>query len=208
MIALASVLGSSSVLCTPSLAYSLGETLVLAVESGSCEQEKPKTSEGQNDRRTGASFLSLTLRLRDDGTSEIVRATQVDGKLIERQGPATEYVYEIVKDGKSFAVGFLPEGTFALRGFKPENGGREKTGRTDTATVTLNVPGTELDAAKQGKIALRIYKIRPGVELDAISPGVLKKLVTTEKASVQFELSSATIAAQTKEVQRPTESPK
>jgi hypothetical protein len=175
----------------------------------STDQEKPKPAEDQTGRRAGESFLNLTVRLHEDGTSEIIRAKQVDGKLIERRGPATDYVYEIVKDGKPFAVGFLPEGTFSFRGFKPEDGGREKTGTTSSATLNLNVPDTGLDSAKQGKIALRIYKVQLNIQVDILSPEALKKLITTKKASLQFELSGTTIAAQTKELHRlPAEAPK
>jgi hypothetical protein len=180
-----------------------------AVVASAKGQERPKSTPDHSERATGGSFLNLTIRLRDDGTSEILRATQVDGRLIERKLPATNYVYEIVKDGKPFAVGFLPEGSFAWRGFKPLDGGTEKTGKAKSATITLNIPDTDLDSAKLGKIGLRIYEIHPGIELDTINLAVLKKLLADQKAAIQFELPSAAVAAQTKEVRRaPAEGPK
>ncbi len=202
-IGLASMLSPPSavyVQCPTLPAWEVWVRLAIASVSGASGQQKPKaTTQDRSDRKPTESFLNLTVRLREDGTTEIVRATQVDGKLIARQGPATNYIYEITKDGKAYAVGFLPEGAFTLRGFEAQDGGSEKTGRTGSTTVTLNIPDTELESAKQGKIGLRIYKLKAGVAVEAVSPDALGKLVAKQSVSIQFELPGATVAFQVKQ---------
>lgn len=168
--------------------------------TGSCGRQEPQeTLQDRRDRKSTNSFVVLTVKLREDSTTEIVRATQVDGKLIERQVPATKYVYEITKGGKAYAVGFLPEGTFALRGFKDQHHATEKTSETRSATITLNIPDAVLDSAKQGKFGLRIYKLNMGTEVEAISPDALEKLASKGKASIQYELSGTAMASQVRQ---------
>lgn len=150
--------------------------------------------------KSSESFIVLTIRLRDDRASEIVRATQVDGKLIPRQLPVTNYVYEITKDGKPYVVGFLPEGTFGFRGFRDQQTGTEKTGAVRSTTISLNIPNASLDLAKDGKLGLRIYKLSPGSEESATSEEAIVKLVSKQRASIEYELSRAAVAAQVKRV--------
>jgi hypothetical protein len=200
---------------TVMLPFILGLTLLSALlfaqktmVASARAQEKPQAPPDHTDRAAGEAFLNLTIRLHEDGTSEILRATQVEGRLIERKLPVTNYVYEIIKNGKVFAVGFLPDGSFSWRSIKPLEGGNEKTGKTKSATISLYVPNTNLNSAKQGKIGLRIYKIQLGVELETINPGLLKKLLADQKASKQFDLSGAAVAAQTNDAHRvPAEGP-
>jgi hypothetical protein len=165
-------------------------------------QVKPKTSARQAAPTQVESYVNMTLRLHDDGTAEIVRSTQVDGKLIERQGPASEYVYEITKDGRSHSVGFLPQGGFELRGFSdPHSSPKEKRSATNSTTIMLSAPDTSLDALRRGRISLRIYKIKQGMQLETISTNILKRLVIQKTALVQFEVSGAAIARELKSEQ-------
>lgn len=180
-------------------ALNIGAPLAISV-AVSCDRQKPQESlQDRRDRKSTDSFVVLTIKLHEDSTTEIVRATQVDGKLIERQVPATKYVYEITKEGKAYSVGFLPEGTFALRGFRDQHHATEKMSETRSATITLNIPDSALDSAKQGKFGLRIYKLNMESEVEAISPDALEKLASKGKASIQYELSGTAMASQVRQ---------
>jgi hypothetical protein len=174
-----------------------GAPAAIAIRGASRGQEKAKRS-GKASASAAAqveSFVNVTLRLREDEKPEIIRITEVEGKLVERQGPASEYIYEITKDGKAYSVGFLPQGGFGLRGFgDPGDSRKEKKGETKFTTVILSIPNTSLDALRRGRIGLRIYKIKPGVELETISVDRLERLVIDKTASVRAELLGTAIA--------------
>jgi hypothetical protein len=184
--------------CPMFFAWNIGAWMTTSPTVGAEQQTPQETPHDRSVRKSTESFVNLIVRLREDGTTEIVRATQVDGKLIERRVPATNYIYEITKDGNAYAVGFLPEAAFSLRGFRDKANTSEKTAMTRSTTITLNIPDTALDAAKQGRLGLRIYKLNAGTEVEAISLATLKKIVSKENASLQYELSGAAVASQVK----------
>jgi hypothetical protein len=201
-IVVASIISTPSAVCRqrPTFcAWNLGAALATPLSLAGAQQKPQEAPHDRGEGKSTESFVNLTVRLREDGTTEIVRATQVDGKLIERQVPATNYVYEITKEGKAYAVGFLPEGAFSLRGFKDQAHASEKTDLTRSTTIALNIPNAGLDATKQGEFGLRIYKLHAGDELEAITPTTLGKLVSKDKASIQYELSGAAVASQVKQ---------
>src|SRR5216683_922814 len=113
-----SALGAACLKCSARRAWNLGAPLGISLPVAEEPQKPQEVPNNRSDRKSNESFVNLTVKLGEDGSTEIARATQVDGKLIERQVPATNYVYEITKGGKAYSVGFLPEGAFSLRGFK------------------------------------------------------------------------------------------
>jgi hypothetical protein len=165
--------------------------LLLVYPSHQAEQN---SGSKPSDSRT-ESYVNVTLRLWEDGKAEIVRTTQVDGKLIERKGPASEYVYEITKDRKSYSVGFLPQGGFDLRGFSDtRDSSNEKKGETKSTTVILSIANTTLDELRHGRVGLRVYKVKSGQQLEAISPEILKRLTVDKAAFIRSEILGTAVA--------------
>ena len=165
-------------------------------------QAKPSSpGPGGAQDKAAETYVNLTIRLSGGGKIQLLKATEVSGKLVEREGPSSDYVYEITKQGVPQAVGFLPQGGFSLRGFKdPRGDDGEKVASSTSTTVTLSVPHTSLGSVLEGAIGLKIYKIAQGIELETVSFDVIRKLVAKKKVSVEFELSGGILGNQAKEL--------
>jgi hypothetical protein len=165
-------------------------------------QAKPSSAgPGRSQDKSAETYVNLIVRLSGGGKIQLLKATEVSGKLIERQGPSSDYVYEVTKQGVPHAVGFLPQGGFSLRGFKdPRGDDGEKVASSTSTTVTLSIPHMTLASVLEGAIGLKIYKIAPGIELETVSFDLIRKLVAKKKVSVEFELSGGTLANQAKEL--------
>ncbi len=158
-----------------------------------CEpQQRSGAKQTDSERET---YVNVTLRLRTGEKPEIVRTTQVEGKLIVREAPSSKFVYEVVKDNTSYAVGFLPQGGFELRGFSDRTSSREeKKSETSSTTVTLAIPNMRLETLRNGQVGFRIYEIRSGVELEPISKDALKRLVSNKSAFIRSEITGSAVA--------------
>jgi hypothetical protein len=170
--------------------------------SQSPPQAKPNTTNpGRSRDKPAETYVNLTMRLSDGGKIQLLKATEVSGKLIERQGPSSNYVYEVTEKGAAVAVGFLPQGGFSLRGFKdPRGDNGENVASSTSTTVTLNIPHTTLASVLEGAIGLRIYKIAPGIDLETVSSDFIRGLVAKKKASVEFQLLGRALANEAKEL--------
>jgi len=151
-----------------------------------------------SDEDVAGSYVILTVRFGEGTSAETLRATEFKGKLINRQGPSTDYIYEITKNGKAYSVGFLPENSFAFRGFKESSSGQEKTGTTKRGTISLNIPNAKLESVKRGDFGLRIYKVNHGVAVETVSAAALQTLLAEDKVSIKYELSETAMASQIK----------
>jgi hypothetical protein len=165
-------------------------------------QAKPNSSgPSRSQDKSTETYVNLVVRLSSGGKLRLLKATEVSGKLIERQGPSSEYVYEFNKQGVPSAVGFLPQEGFSLRGFKDLHGDDgEKVASSTSTTITLNIPHTTLGSVLEGAIGLKVYKITSGIELETLTFDVIRKLVAKKKASVEFEISGRALANQAKEL--------
>ena len=98
------------------------------------------------------SYLVLVLRLHaNDRSLHVLKATQVSGKLVLRAGPSSKVIYEITKDDRNLVVGFLPEDPLTTRGFASPSDPMENTSQSESATILLNAPSTDLKAARDGR---------------------------------------------------------
>jgi hypothetical protein len=171
--------------------------------SGSVDSSKDfyrfgNQSTKSSDEEVAGSYVILTVRLGEGTSAETLRATEFKGKLINRQGPSTNYIYEITKNGKAYSVGFLPENSFAFRAFREPGSGQEKTGTTKYATISLNIPNAKLESVKRGDFGLKIYKVNHGVPVETMSAAVLETLLAEDKLSIKYELSETAMASQIK----------
>jgi hypothetical protein len=152
-----------------------------------------------HDPALAETYLNLIIKLQENRTPALLKATQVSGKLIMRQGPSSSFIYEITRDGETLAVGFLPEDPFLVRGFtKPGPLQTENIGHSDSATIILNVPHTNTEAAAKGRIGLRFYKVQHGSPIESIDPSILKKLTADGNVSLEFDLPAGTLGSEIK----------
>ena len=133
-------------------------------------------------------FMNFVIRLWDNGSSEIVQAKEVPGKVILRHDRVSDYFYEVTRDGKTFAVGFLPEDPFVTRAFRDTERQGEQRGQAATATIVVNVPETRLAVAKSGKLGIRVYKIDNATGTDEITPAEFEKLRAEGQIALKFEI--------------------
>ncbi len=150
-----------------------------------------QTSAGNGSKSTSPvdSFLNLVIKVHEKSAPEVMKATQVPGKVILRQDAASNYLYEITKDGKTFVVAFLPEDPFVTRAFRDAEHQHEQAGKTSSPTIILNVPQTDLRAAQSGTVGIRLYKVNAGVGLDSISPSAFEDLKSQHQLTLMLDIS-------------------
>jgi hypothetical protein len=145
-----------------------------------CCQDRSCRSPIQNE-----AYLSLAIRLSDKGSSEIIRANVVSGKLVQRNVPATDYLYEVARGQEILAVGFLPKDPFITRAFATLGAG-EKVGPAKSVTIVLNVPSFEKSAGCD--LEIRFYKIKLDDRIQEIDAGVFRRLKEQQHLSLEFEI--------------------
>jgi hypothetical protein len=148
-------------------------------------------------------YLALVLRLQaNDRSLCLVKATQVSGKLVTRAGPSSKAIYEITKDDRNLAVGFLAEDPLTTRGFASSSHPTENTSQSTSATILINAPSVDLDTARHGRLGLRVYTVKSGVRIESINADMLRSLAAEGKIALQFELSRSEFASQIKRLDR------
>lgn len=143
------------------------------------------------------SFLNMVVRVKSNGSSEIVKVAEIQGNLPERGQPTGNSALEINRGHETIGAEFLPEDPFVIRGFiDPKNPQRgEFFGRTDAATIVVNVPKVTLEDAAAGGITLRLYKVSPGDDELATSSltnnvSYLNSLKTQQRLTEQIGISA------------------
>jgi hypothetical protein len=160
-------------------------------------QQKQTVSRAQSASTQG--YLALVLRVHaNDRCLHVLKATEVSGKLVLREGPSSKAIYEITKDDRNLVVGFLPEDPLTARGFASSSDPVENTTQSESATILLNAPFADLKAARDGRLGIRFYTLKSGIRVPSINPEELKALETEGKVTLQFELSQDELASQIK----------
>ena len=138
------------------------------------------------------SFLKLVLKVKADGTSELLSATEMAGEPPLSEEMIGDYVYEVADGDQTLSTEALPD-PFASHSFGgPQD---EKDGhfelRSAEATIVVTVPGRSL-ASPMNKLSVRLYKLKPGSVPGRLNPSALKQL----KAASQLEPAVVTVAPQ------------
>jgi hypothetical protein len=150
----------------------------------------------------GDSYLSLIVKLHDKGPPELVKATEVPGRLIVRKESSSNFIYEITKDGKTFQVGFIPD-PFIVRSFAdPQSEQRENIGKAKSATILLNVPDTDAEAVAKGRIGIKFYKLRDGTpNPETMTIPTFKELRSESRVALQSDLGAEALSGELKRTQ-------
>jgi len=145
------------------------------------------------------SYISLIVKLHDKGPPELVKVTEVSGRLIVRKESPSSFIYEITKDGKTIQVGFIPD-PFMVRSFAdPQGEQKENIGKAKSATILLNVPDTDAEAVAKGRIGIKFYKLREGTRNpESITIPTFTELLSESRLALKGDLGTEALTAEMK----------
>jgi hypothetical protein len=144
-------------------------------------------------------YLAVAIRLRaDDRTPQVVKISEISGRLVPRVAEDSELIYEVVRDGETTTINSLVDDPFTTRGFAVPGGTVEGKSHTESATIFLNIPHANMEEARSGKIGVRFYRLRSKVRVADLTADKLRTLSAEGKAYVQFDLPRKCFASQIK----------
>lgn len=135
-------------------------------------------------------YLSLVVRVKKDGSSDVIKSSLVSGPPILRQQATSNYVYALSQGKKTVSAEFLPENPFVIRGFADPNSKRgEKFGQTDEATIVVKVPPQQVKAIGTGKLSLQIFEIKPNKSPELLSNETMDALKLSKSLTTTIDIS-------------------
>lgn len=142
------------------------------------QRGKSCTRQSGDERVSGRrTYLNLEVKLGEAGSFEVTRAAELPGSVRLNSAPTSDYIYEVSNGGQTVAVAFLRDDPFIARGFDDPSFSRgEKIERRKTVTVILNVPAFALSMLERCKLGLRLYRLQPGVKVEAIDAEAFLRL--------------------------------
>jgi hypothetical protein len=162
----------------------LAEARNLKAEGG------PQTGKAIEPKPKG-NTLKLVLRVRRNGESQVVSATELAGEAAPATDPTGDYIYEVTDGDQTLAVRALPdpfEG-HAYGGPVPEH----FFVPLEEATIVVDVPKRSLDSPLEG-MSLRLYKLQAGPQVERIDPATVKRLKGEKRLQVVTEVPAAQLA--------------
>ena len=124
-----------------------------------------------------ASYLHLVLQVREDGSYEVLSATEVPGHLVLPERAVGNFVYEVVSGNRTLAVEALQD-PFERRSFVPRDGDNRghHVDRAPAANVVVKVPNMSLRSAGLKTMTLRMYRITGAKPVEKIDAAGLRAL--------------------------------
>jgi hypothetical protein len=136
------------------------------------------------------SHLQVVLHLTQEGTAEVLSATELPGEAVLSDVPAGDFIYEVTSNQQTLAVETMAD-PFELRGF-PDPDGTSSQGhqraRAKTARLIVKIPQATLASTALDRLAVRLYKIKPGVQMEQIHAAALQKMKESEQLEMQLDL--------------------
>src|SRR5262245_24390311 len=166
-----------------------------------------KGGEGQQQGRINptsdksTTHLHLVLRITQDGEAEVIKATELPGEAPLTDAPTGNFAYEVLDDSQPVAVEAMTD-PFELRSFSgPENS--ETFGhnieRAESATIVVKVPTAALDSVKLDKLTVRVYRLKPEVNLEKFDLDELQRMKQGDQVEKVLEVASDKLAPQIKQ---------
>jgi hypothetical protein len=143
-----------------------------------------------------ASHLQLLLRVAEDGSVEVINATELPGDAVFSDAPVGNYVYEVAQGGKTVAVQSLVD-PFEMRSFPgPAEGPTEghHVHRAPSALLAIKVPHTTLADAQLDGLSIGLHRITTDRRLELIDAAELSKLKQSGELQLQLELRGPQLA--------------
>lgn len=126
---------------------------------------------------SGESYLAVVMRIRANGTSEVVSATEIPGPAPLSDEPKGDYLYEVRLGDRTLAVEALPD-PFEAHSFGGPPGTPQALHhfeRLDEATVVVKVPKARLESPLVN-LSIELFKLESGAPLEKVNPEVLREL--------------------------------
>ncbi|MGB2678395.1 MAG: M64 family metallopeptidase [Candidatus Acidiferrum sp.] len=157
---------------------------------------------------SGTTYVNMVMRISKDKPPQILRATQLSGRVISRSNSIPSYLFAFTKKGRPSYVQYLPDNPFTVRGFidpkHPERG--EKLLESETATVIVNVPNTDMSSATRD-LGLQVFSVSPaGMDAFARSESIdvdllLRKLKNNKAISMKTDFPASELGQAVKSIQ-------
>jgi hypothetical protein len=157
---------------------------------------------------SGTAYVNLVMRISKDKPPQILRATQLSGRVISLSNSIPSYLFAFTKKDRPGYVQYLPDNPFTVRGFvdprHPEKG--EKLLESEAATVIVNVPDTDMSSATKD-LGLQVFSVNSvgmksftgsgSINFDAL----LAKLKKSNGVTMKAELPAAQLSLEVKSIQ-------
>jgi hypothetical protein len=157
---------------------------------------------------TGTTYVNLVMRISKDKPPQILRATQLSGRVISRSNSIPSYLFAFTKKNRPSYIQYLPDNPFMVRGFvdpkHPEKG--ETLLESESTTVIVNVPDTDMSSATKD-LGLQVFSVSPAgmksvTESGAIgADALLSKLKNSNGVSMKAELPSSQLGQAVKSIE-------
>ncbi|HEX7288783.1 MAG TPA: hypothetical protein VF532_21550 [Candidatus Angelobacter sp.] len=166
-----------------------------ALQQGKGEQKAARTA-----AKPETAHLHLVLELTEGGEVKVVRATEVPGPAIALDVPTGDFVYEVLSGDQTVQVQGVPD-PFEMRSFAPLDAPQQghHFERAKTATIVVRVPNMRLSSPLLGKLAIRVYKLKPGVSIEKMDLPTLRNLKERNNIELRFHLAPQQLAPQIRE---------
>ncbi len=161
-------------------------------------QLKPRLASGLE---SSESYLSIVMRVRSDGTSQVVSATEIPGPAPVSEEPKGDFLYEVQLGGRAVAVEALPD-PFEAHAFGGPPGTPEALHhfeRQEAATVVIKVPKAGLDSSLED-LSFQLFKLEGGAPLEKVNPQVLEQLKRSRYLRSLVRSAPQTLAPQIREL--------
>jgi hypothetical protein len=131
------------------------------------------------------------IKVKRDGPSEIIKADEVQGRMILHTEATSDFIYELRRDSATLAAEFLPEDPFVVRGFADPNDNRgEYVTLADSAIITVKLPKAALTDASNNRINLHLYKLQANTVIDRLDLQTLNRLKSQRRLTLQLSVPS------------------
>lgn len=107
-------------------------------------------------------YVSLVIRISKNKPLEIVRASQLSGRVVMSSNVIPSYLFAFTNRARPTSAQYLPDDPFTVRGFvDPKHRQRgEKLSQSNTATLNLTIPNMTMSTATDG-LGLQFYAVNP-----------------------------------------------
>jgi hypothetical protein len=145
---------------------------------------------------TGSSYVNVVMRVKRDGTSTVIKASQVEGQMVLRQQASSQFLYALSAGKKTVTTEFLPEDPFVVRGFAdPKHGKPEHFSTADEVTIVVKVPQSQAQALQAGKLSLQILSLKDSADIPLLDNNMLEQLKASSSVKTEINVPSKSLGA-------------
>jgi len=143
--------------------------------------------------KPAGSTLKLVLRMRRNGESQVLSATELAGQAPAASDPAGDFLYEVTEGDQTLTVRALPdpfEG-HSYGGPIPEH----FFIRLEEATIVVDIPMRSLESPLE-RLNLRLYRLQAGPQVERLDAATVDRLKQEKRLQVLTEIPGARLASE------------